>query len=108
MKIPSVVVLVLIKLDAETPAAFPCFFVTAPIGTGNGVGGIGRGEGALAVRGGEICEGVAEGPAFVKGGFEGVDFVVGVGGWLGKGVVWVVVFEVFVGFGYVCRNLVRY
>ena len=52
MEITIVIVLVLIKLDAEAPTAFPCFFV----GAGEGViGGVGGGEGALAVGGGEVC-----------------------------------------------------
>lgn len=48
--------------------------------------------------GGEVGEGVAEGPAFVESGFEGVDFVVGV--WVGSGetVVCVVVLCRLVGF----------
>lgn len=52
--------------------------------------------------GGEVGEGVAKGPAFVEGGFEGVDFVVGV--WVGswETVVCIVILRSFVGFGNVC------
>lgn len=95
-----VIVLVLVKLDAETPAAFPGFFVG---GAGGGIG-----EGALAVRGGEVGEGVAEGPAFVEGGFEGVDFVVWVRGWVREAVFGgVVVFDGFVCFWDVWTGLAR-
>lgn len=54
------------------------------------------------MRGGEVGEGVAEGPAFMESGFEGVDFVVGV--WVGSGetVVCVVVLRRLVGFRNVC------
>ena len=47
---------------------------------------------------GEVGEGVAEGPAFVEGGFEGVDFVVGVGVGCWKTVICIVVGG-FVGLG---------
>lgn len=94
VEIRAFVILVLVQLDAEAPAAFPCFFVG---GAGGGIG-----ESALAVGGGEVGEGVAEGPAFVEGGFEGVDFVVWLWSWMREAVVGcVVVFDVFVGFGYV-------
>lgn len=54
------------------------------------------------MRGGEVGEGVAKGPAFVEGGFEGVDFVVRV--WVGswETIVCVVILGSFVGFGDVC------
>lgn len=46
----------------------------------------------------EVGEGVAEGPTFVEGGFEGVDFVVGIWVWSWETVVGVVILCSFVGF----------
>lgn len=97
MKVRAFIILVLVKLYAEPPTAFPCLFVG---GAGTGVG-----EGSLAVGGREVGEGVAESPAFMEGGFECVDFVVGVWSRMKEAVVGcVVVFDVFVGFGDVWKG----